>query len=147
MHRDWSINMIGGLRSLKSLRRYTKSFDKPLEWKEMILEDGTAFYTHPTYEEVMSVKHFRTTQQKITPEDIIQLRELRNKDPWAFTSKRLAKRYSVTSAFINMVAKEPEKKALQDLSRLRQYNEDKPKKSSKQHRNNRKIGKKIHSKK
>lgn len=135
-------------QTLKYTRNYSsEKFEVPLEWKEQILKDGTAFYSHPTFEQVMSVKHYRVTQEKITPEQIKEIQELREKDPWVYGSKKLAKQFKVAPYFINLVAREPERKVKQDLLRLKEWNKNKPKKGSRQHRNNLKIGKKIHSKK
>lgn len=129
------------------LRNYSTQYDVPLEWKETILSDGTAFFKHPTFETIMAVKHFRSTSEKITEEQVKQIQELRQKDPWIYTSKKLAKQFKVSKSFINLVAKEPVIKVKQDLARLKEWNQNRPKKGSRQHMNNIKIGKKIHSKK
>ena len=131
----------------KLKRFYTKKFDKPLEWHESFLPNGTAFYTHPTFEEVMAVKQYRMTQQTINPEDVIKIKQLRDKDPWTNNAKVLSTTFGVSRTFVNLVAKEPKVKVLQDLARLKEYHKNKPKRSSKQFLNNRKIGLKINSKK
>lgn len=126
--------------------------EMPLEWKQRFLEDGTAFYTHPTREQILSVKQYRLVQQKLsanpkkakhhpwiknylTPEQIEEVQKLRKQDPWKYTSKVLAKMFNVRAELITSIDKEPVEKVKDDLKKLKELNKRKPKKGSKQHKN------------
>lgn len=133
-----------GIRSTSSVNRFLK----PLEWREAFLPDGTAFYSHPSADELISVKKFRMNpKEMLTPEQMEEIRQLRNFDPWRYNSKSLSKQYSVSPSYINLVSKEPVRKVKRDLKLLKAYNRNRPRKGSRQFKNNEKIGKKILSKK
>ncbi len=51
----------------------------------------------------------------------------------------MAKLFKVSPEFINQVSKEPKEKVLQDLKRLQEYHKNKPRRGSKQHKNNIKL--------
>jgi len=123
-------------------------FMEPLEWRESFLPDGTAIYSHPSVDKLISVKKFRMNpNEMLTPEQMEEIRQLRNFDPWRYNSKSLSKQYSVSPSYINLVSKEPVRKVKRDLKLLKAYNRNRPRKGSRQFKNNEKIGKKILSKK
>jgi hypothetical protein len=128
----------------KVLNNINKNFinysTKPLHWRLSFTEKGTAFFTHPTHEELMSYKQSLKNKSYLKPEDIPKIKELRESDPWTNTSKNLAKTFNVSPELINQVSKEPKIKVLQDLRRLREFHKNKPKKGSKQNLNNLKLG-------
>eukprot|EP01080_Neovahlkampfia_damariscottae_P005198 gene5198-8804_t len=150
---------------LKQIQKYTKNNFKLnysknlnvsyLEWKESFLKDGSAYYEHPTIEEILSVKQSRLIEFEnnkkwnnfLKPEEIEKVKELRKENPWKYDSKELSKQFNVKPSLINMVSIEPEIKFKQDLKMLKEHNASRPKRGNDQSNNNVKIGRKIHSKK
>ena len=163
-------------------------FEHRLEWRQRMLEDGTAFFRHPSFEEVLAVKQARFTVERevekaarrtersdqrasvaakrdgkhhvstltldvvdknatetservkraivshggtLAPVQVAAVRELRNADPHTHTSQSLAKQFAVKRELVQLVSKEREDKALEEINRIKKWNRNKPKKGSK----------------
>ncbi|KAG8529435.1 uncharacterized protein KY384_006072 [Bacidia gigantensis] len=63
----------------------------------------------------------KTQKQKkyhLTPKQIEEIRELRTKDPWKWTRKRLAERFDCSQFFVGIVAEAPTERKRSEMAKL-----------------------------
>eukprot|EP00761_Pharyngomonas_kirbyi_P013579 gb/GECH01013608.1/.p1 GENE.gb/GECH01013608.1/~~gb/GECH01013608.1/.p1 ORF type:complete len:181 (+),score=46.45 gb/GECH01013608.1/:1-543(+) len=108
--------------------------DVSLEWRMKPREDATLI-THPSYEELLAVKTARLLEEQsqqrvhqgksplsvstLSPEQVSEARQLREKNPWKYKPSVLAERYGVKQSVITKVAPKPKKKALFEIRKSR----------------------------
>ncbi|KAF0985124.1 hypothetical protein FDP41_000163 [Naegleria fowleri] len=118
-----------------------------LEWKQGILSDGTVFYKHPTWEEVVAEKQRRIEMTKnnsiqgtLTAEQIQVVRHLHEQDPEKYSSAVLAAMFRVKPIYVAQVidrmAVQSDRvrwKAKKDIYLLKKQNRNRPRKGTKEY--------------
>ncbi|KAG2381737.1 hypothetical protein C9374_006121 [Naegleria lovaniensis] len=118
-----------------------------MEWKQGILSDGTVFYKHPTWEELVAEKQRRIEMTKnnsiqgtLTAEQIQVARHLHEQDPEKYTSAALAAMFRVKPIYVAQVidrmAVQSDRvrwKAKKDIYLLRKQNRNRPRKGTKEY--------------
>jgi len=116
-----------------------------LEWKQGILSDGTIFYKHPTWEEVVAEKQRRvelaknnTTEGTLNAQQIQVVRHLYEQDPEKYTSSVLAAMFRVKPIYvvqvIDRMAVQSDRvnwKLKKDIRALTKKNQNRPRKGTK----------------
>lgn len=68
----------------------------------------------------------------LSPEAIAEVRRLRTVDPITYNSQNLARMFQVKPELINMVSRDPEEKVKHELRVLKEWNRNRPRRSTRQ---------------
>lgn len=85
------------------------SAERPIKFERTLLNDGFRV-SHPLPEGKEYLPPRRALRTELTPEEVTEIKELRNEDPFGWSQQALAKRYNVPGELIGQVQQMPQAK-------------------------------------